>query len=87
MKVLSTSPDIPKEEQTTAVKALLDFLEQFSVHIVFLEKTVVELKDEISILKGEKKRPTSKPSDLDKTQIRNLVAARAKKSCKPIKTI
>ena len=67
MKNLPTLPDIPEEEQTPLVKALLGILEQYSTRIVLLEETVAGLKDEINILKGEKKRPTFKPSGMDKS--------------------
>ena len=67
MKNLPQMPDIPEEEQTPLVKALLGLLEQYSTRIVLLEETVAGLKDEINILKGEKKRPTFKPSGMDKS--------------------
>lgn len=60
-------PVIPEEEQTPLVKALLGLLEQFSTRIVLLEESVAGLKDEINILKGEKKRPVFKPSGMDKS--------------------
>jgi len=67
MKKLPQLPDIPEEEQTPLVKALLGLLEQYSTRIVLLEETVAGLKDEINVLKGEKKRPTFKPSGMDKS--------------------
>ena len=67
MKNLPQLPDIPEEEQTPLVKALLGLLEQYSTRIVLLEESVAGLKDEINILKGEKKRPTFKPSGMDKS--------------------
>lgn len=67
MRNLPQLPDISEEEQTPVVKALLALLEQYSTRIVFLEETVAGLKDEINILKGEKKRPDFKPSKLDKS--------------------
>ncbi len=67
MRNLPQLPDIPEEEQTPVVKALLVLLEQYSTRIVVLEETVTGLKDEINILKGEKKRPDFKPSKLDKS--------------------
>ena len=60
MKNFPQLPDIPEEQQTPLVKALLGLLEQYSTRIVLLEETVAGLKDEINILKGEKKRPTFK---------------------------
>ena len=67
MKKFPQLPDIPEEQQTPLVKALLGLLEQYSTRIVLLEETVAGLKDEINILKGEKKRPTFKPSGMDKS--------------------
>ena len=65
MKNLPQMPEVPEEEQTPLVKALLGLLEQYSTRIVLLEETVEGLKDEINILKGEKKRPNFKPSGMD----------------------
>jgi len=67
MKKLPPLPDIPQEEQTPVEKALLGLLEQYSTRFVLLEERVAGLKDEINILKGEKKRPQFKPSNLDKS--------------------
>jgi len=67
MKNLPQMPDIPEEEQTPLVKALLGILEQYATRIVLLEETVAGLKDEINILKGEKKRPTFKPSGMNES--------------------
>jgi hypothetical protein len=66
MKNFPQLPDIPEEQQTPLVKVLLGLLEQQSTRIVLLEETVAGLKDEINILKGEKKRPTFKPSGMEK---------------------
>jgi len=66
MKNFPQLPDIPEKEQTPLVKVLLGLLEQQSTRIVLLEETVAGLKDEINILKGEKKRPTFKPSGMEK---------------------
>lgn len=67
MKNLPQIPDIPEEEQTPLVKALLGLLEQYATRIVLLEETVAGLKDDINILKGEKKRPKFKPSGMDES--------------------
>jgi len=67
MKNLPQIPDIPEEEQTPLVKALLGLVEQYATRIVLLEETVAGLRDEINILKGEKKRPKFKPSGMDKS--------------------
>lgn len=60
-------PDIALQEQTPTVKALLELLEQFALRIAEQDEEIAQLKDEINILKGEKKRPTFKPSALDKS--------------------
>lgn len=80
MKNLPQLPDIPEEEQTPVVKALLALLEQYSTRIVLLEETVAGLKDEINILKGEKKRPDFKPSKLDKSTDEKSGGAGAKRT-------
>ncbi len=54
-------PVIPEEEQTPVVKGLLVLLEQFTERLQEQDEEIARLKDEISILKGEKKRPTFKP--------------------------
>lgn len=58
-------PDVPEEEQTPLVKSLLLLLEQFAVRIQQQDEEIAYLKDEINILKGEKKRPKFKPSKMD----------------------
>lgn len=65
MKLKLQIPDIPEEEQTPAVKGLLVLLEQFAERIQEQDEEIAHLKDEINILKGEKKRPTFKGSKLD----------------------
>jgi len=64
MKSLPPLPEIPEKEQTPLVKALLGLLEQYGTHVVVLEEAVAGLKDEINVLKGEKKRPDFKPSGM-----------------------
>ncbi len=59
-------PDIPVQDQTPTVKALLALTEQFAQQIQLQTEEIARLKDEINILKGEKKRPVFKPSKLDK---------------------
>jgi len=58
-------PDIPEEEQTPTVKALLVLLAQFAERIQQQDEEIIHLKDEICILKGEKKRPKFKASKMD----------------------
>jgi len=58
-------PDIPEKDQTATVKMLLLLAEQFAQQIQLQTEEIARLKDEINILKGEKKRPVFKPSKLD----------------------
>jgi hypothetical protein len=67
MKKLPTLPDIPEQDQTPVVKALLDLIEQLVERVQQQDEEIALLKDEINILKGEKKRPVFKGSKLDKS--------------------
>lgn len=60
-------PVIPDNEQTPTVKALLLLLERFAQRIVEQDEKIAQLEDEVSILKGEKKRPIFKPSKMDQS--------------------
>lgn len=66
MKKYLSIPDIPEQDQSPLVKSLLALLESFSVRIQQQDEEIAQLKDEINILKGEKKRPEFKGSKLDK---------------------
>ena len=66
MKKALVIPDIPEQDQTATVKALLALAEQFAQQIQLQTEEIARLKDDINILKGEKKRPVFKPSKLDK---------------------
>ena len=66
MKKALVIPDIPEQDQTPTVKALLALAEQFAQQIQLQTEEIARLKDDINILKGEKKRPVFKPSKLDK---------------------
>jgi len=66
LKNLPPLPDIPEHDQTSLVKTLLAFIEQLAEQVQQQAEEIARLKDEINILKGEKKRPTFKPSKLDK---------------------
>lgn len=65
MKSQLQIPVIAEDEQTPVVKGLLVLLEQFAERIQEQDEDIARLKDEISILKGEKARPIFKPSKLD----------------------
>ena len=60
-------PDIPEEEQTPIVKGLSSIVEQLIEHSQKQKEEIDVMKDEIRILKGEKKRPKIKPSKLDES--------------------
>ncbi len=66
MKKSSFLPDIPEQDQTPLVKTLLGIIEQMAIRIQQQDEEIALLKDEINILKGEKKRPVFKGSKLDK---------------------
>lgn len=51
-------PDIPLEQRTPLVEALLAIIRAQQDRIGQLEVTVLQLRDEIAILKGLKPRPT-----------------------------
>lgn len=58
-------PEIPKEELTPTVKALLDVISQ-CINIIDLQaKEIQELRDEIARLKGNKPKPKISPSKMD----------------------
>ena len=57
MKKLLSLPDIPEQDQTPAVKTLLGLVEQLTERVQQQDEEIALLKDEINILKGEKKRP------------------------------
>lgn len=60
-------PDIPEEEQTPVVKNLSSIVEQLIEHSQKQKEEIDVLKDEVRILKGQKKRPKFKPSKLDES--------------------
>ena len=58
-------PDIPAEERTPLVEALLALLRVQQDRIQQLEATVQQLRDEVALLKGQKPRPDLRPSLLE----------------------
>jgi len=66
VKKLPSLPDIPEQDQTPVVKALLGLTEELIERVQQQDEEIALLKDEINILKGEKKRPVFKGSKLDK---------------------
>jgi len=66
MKKRPSLPDIPEQDQTPVVKGLLGLIEQLIERVQQQDEEIALLKDEVNILKGEKKRPVFKGSKLDK---------------------
>ena len=66
MKKPPSLPDIPEQDQTPVVKALLGLVEQLIERVQQQEEEIALLKDEVNVLKGEKKRSVFKGSKLDK---------------------
>jgi hypothetical protein len=58
-------PEIPAEERTPLVDALLGILRQLLDRVQELDQANQELRDEIAKLKGQKPRPDIKPSVLE----------------------
>jgi hypothetical protein len=58
-------PPIPAAERTPLVESLLAILDAQQQRIQQLEETVLQLRDEIAILKGQKPRPVIAPSRLE----------------------
>jgi Transposase IS66 family len=59
-------PEIPAAERTPLVEALLAIIDLQQQRLGLLEETVLQLRDEIAILKGQKPRPQIAPSVLEK---------------------
>lgn len=62
---LPSYDEIPLSEHRQTLKLVLEVCQSQQERIALLEETVAQLKDEIAILKGEKPRPTLKPSTLN----------------------
>src|SRR5437588_2881780 len=59
-------PDIPAEQRTPLVEAILGVIRAQQDRIRELEDTVQHLRDEIAIIKGQNPRPKIAPSQLEK---------------------
>jgi len=66
MEKILQPTNISEEERTRLFGSLLTMIEQLAERVRQQDEEIQLLKDEIRILKGEKKRPTFKPSKLDK---------------------
>jgi len=62
---LPSLPEIPLEQRTPLVEALLGVICAQQDRLAKLEETVQQLRDEIAILKGQKPRPNIAPSRLE----------------------
>ena len=58
-------PEIPEEEQTPLVKELIGLIQELAETVGSQSEEIERLKDEVSILKGQKKRPRFKPSKMN----------------------
>lgn len=67
MKKLVELPDIPENENTPLVKILVGIIEELVELTQKQGEEIALLKDEIKILKGEKKRPKFKPSKMEES--------------------
>lgn len=59
-------PEIPEAEQTPLVGGLVGIIEEQAEQLRQQEELIGRLKDEITVLKGEKKRPRFKASGMEK---------------------
>src|SRR5438552_16258364 len=57
-------PPLPDAERTPLVLRLLEIIDTQQQRLVTLKETVLQLRDEIAMLKGQKPRPTIAPSQL-----------------------
>jgi len=65
MKPRFSIPMIPEAERTLLVTMLLGLIEQLAERVQKQEEEIAHLKDEVRVLKGQKKRPHFKPSNMD----------------------
>ena len=69
-------PEIPEEEQTPTVKALLNIISQCVQIIEMRDKEIQLLKDEIARLKGRSPRPKIKASKLEEDIVKKAPRSR-----------
>jgi Transposase IS66 family len=61
-------PDIPPDQRTPLVEALLAIIHKLLDRVQQLEESVQHLRDENAVLKGQKPRPQIKPSRLESSK-------------------
>lgn len=76
-------PDIPEAEQSPWVKQLLIIVEALAQRVQELEEENAQLKDEIAVLKGHKKRPSFKSSKMDEQAGKHAKGRRGKTQKRP----
>jgi predicted KAP-like P-loop ATPase len=69
-------PEIPEEEQTPTVKALLNIISQCVQIIEMRDKEIQLLKDEIARVKGRSPRPKIKASKLEEDIVKKAPRSR-----------
>ena len=81
-----TLPDVPKSEPSPLVTELPGIIARLVEQVQFQQVQISQLKDEIRVLKGQKKRPVIKPSKLDaQTTADEQTAPSANKAAAPVK--
>src|SRR5882724_12969498 len=65
MKPRFSIPTIPEAERTPLVTVLLGLIEQLAERVQKQDEEIAHLKDEVRVLKGQKRRPQFKPSKMD----------------------
>jgi hypothetical protein len=58
-------PEIPEAEQTPLVRGLVGIIGEQAEQLRQQEEVILQLKEEIAVLKGEKKRPRFKASGME----------------------
>lgn len=65
MKTLPPFPDVPANELTPLIDALLKVIEELRERVQQQSEEIGQLKDEVALLKGEKARPKIKPRRME----------------------
>ena len=65
MKPRLSLPTIPEAQRTPLVNALVEVIEALAERVHKQDEEIAHLKDEVRVLKGQKKRPRFKPSKMD----------------------
>jgi hypothetical protein len=79
MKPRFSIPRIPEAERTPLVTVLLGLIEGLAERVQKQEEEIAHLKDEVRVLKGQKQRPSFKPSKMEEETDKGQEADRSKK--------